>query len=67
MNVRKYDLLAIIALSTLLLSVPTLAQPAPWYLWKSTLNGKTTCQQTMQGAWVKVDGPFKDARCTKRA
>lgn len=42
----------------------SVAQPAPWYLWASKLNGKTTCQQTSPGnGWKRVDGPFRDARC----
>ncbi len=43
----------------------TFAAPAPWYKWRSKLNGKETCAQTLQGEWEKVSGPYKDARCLK--
>jgi hypothetical protein len=41
------------------------AQPAPWYLWKSKLNGKTFCGQTSPGdGWEQAGGPFKKSNCT---
>jgi hypothetical protein len=45
------------------------AAPAPWYKWRSKLSGAVVCEQVMNGddGWVKIDGPFKDAHCTKRA
>jgi hypothetical protein len=44
------------------------ARPAPWYLWQCRLDGKTVCFQTSPGeGWVRVDGPFSDARCGKPA
>lgn len=33
--------------------------PAPWWQWKSGLDGRIVCAQTMQGNWTKVGGPFK--------
>lgn len=55
-------------LAGLLLSITVFAQPAPWYMWKSKLNGKTFCAQTSPGeGWERVGGPFKDARCEKPA
>ncbi len=46
--------------------VAAIAQPAPWYKWKSKLNGKITCTQTSPGSgWEKDSGPYKDARCEK--
>lgn len=45
-------------------SAIAIAQPAPWYKWKSKLNGKITCTQTSPGdGWTKDSGPYKDARC----
>lgn len=41
-----------------------LAAPAPWYKWRSKLNGTVICTQVMQGAWEKFEGPFRDAQCT---
>jgi len=42
------------------------AQPAPWYKWKSKVNGKVVCLQTSPGeGWDKLDGPYKDGKCEK--
>ncbi len=43
------------------------AIPAPWYQWRSKLNGEEVCAQTMPSdGWEKARGPFKDASCLKR-
>jgi hypothetical protein len=34
-------------------------QAAPWWQWKSGLDGRIVCAQTMTGNWTKVGGPFK--------
>ncbi|MEC5385174.1 hypothetical protein VVD49_05530 [Uliginosibacterium sp. H3] len=44
------------------------AAPAPWYQWKSKLNGKIACMQTSPGdGWERDGGPkaqaYPDARC----
>jgi hypothetical protein len=53
---------------SLLFAGSLLAQPAPWYQWRSKLNGKIFCNQTSPGeGWERVSGPFKDARCEKPA
>jgi hypothetical protein len=55
-----------LALLAAIASTLVLAQPAPWYSWKSKLNGKTTCKQTSPGeGWVRDGGPFKDGNCKK--
>lgn len=56
-----------IAAGILLLALTSsFAQPAPWYNWKSKLNGRIFCAQTSPGeGWVKDSGPYKDARCEK--
>ena len=42
--------------------------PAPWYKFRSKVDGKTYCLQTKPGpGWERVDGPFKDSHCTIRA
>ena len=42
------------------------AQPAPWYKWRSNLNGREFCFQTSPGpGWTRVSGPYKDARCER--
>jgi len=43
-----------------------LAAPAPWFQWRSKLNGALACSQTPLGAgWEKFAGPYRDARCEK--
>jgi hypothetical protein len=40
------------------------AEPAPWYLWDSALDGKTQCAQFSPGkSWTKIDGSFKNSSC----
>lgn len=54
---------AVLALAGLLLASTAPAAPAPWYLWRSRLNGETVCAKVLAGAWDKVAGPFTDSRC----
>jgi len=55
-----------LAIAALLCATFAIAQPAPWYQWKSKLNGKLTCTQTSPGdGWIMDSGPYKDARCEK--
>jgi hypothetical protein len=43
-----------------------LAGPAPWFQWRSKLNGAIACSQTPLGpGWEKSAGPYRDARCEK--
>ena len=43
-----------------------LAGPAPWFQWRSKLDGKLVCSQTPLGAgWEKATGPYRDSHCTK--
>lgn len=42
------------------------AAPAPWFKWRSKLDGKLVCSQTPLGAgWEKAAGPFADSHCAK--
>jgi len=51
----------------LLLAVAAYAKPAPWYKWISKGDGQSVCAQTSPGpGWQMEDGPYWDARCTKR-
>jgi hypothetical protein len=57
----------LISLVALLACSAALAAPAPWYLWKSTADGKTFCSQTPPGAgWVRFKGPYDNGRCVQR-
>jgi hypothetical protein len=49
-----------------LLSMPAGAGPAPWYKWRSRLDGALACSQTPLGpGWDKVAGSYKDSRCER--
>jgi hypothetical protein len=42
------------------------AAPAPWWKWRSKIDGQLICSQTPLGqGWEKAYGPFRDARCEK--
>lgn len=44
-----------------------LAGPAPWYQWRSKVDGKLVCSQTPLGpGWEKASGPYKDSHCEKK-
>lgn len=45
-----------------------LAGPAPWYKWRSKINGKQFCAQTSLGhGWERASGPYQDSHCAKLA
>ncbi|RZI39966.1 hypothetical protein EGT07_26060 [Herbaspirillum sp. HC18] len=53
-----------IGLFVAVFTLDVLAGPAPWYLWKSKIDGNAVCAQTSPGdGWRKAAGPFKDAHC----
>jgi hypothetical protein len=42
------------------------AEPAPWFKWRSKLDGSLACSQTPLGpGWDKVAGAYRDSRCEK--
>jgi hypothetical protein len=44
-----------------------LAEPAPWYQWRSKVDGKLACSQTPLGpGWETASGPYRDSHCEKR-
>ena len=62
--------LPLLVAATLLacISVAAVAGPAPWFKWRSKVDGKQFCSQTPLGqGWEKASGPFKDSHCTKLA
>jgi hypothetical protein len=43
------------------------AGPAPWYQWRSKLDGQLACSQTPLGSgWEKASGPYRDSHCEKK-
>jgi hypothetical protein len=58
----------ILAMTILSVTTATYAQSAPYYWWKSKIDGKRYCLQTSPGdGWARDSGPFKDARCSTPA
>ncbi len=56
---------AALAALALLCGAPQ-AAPAPWYQWRSKIDGHLSCSQTPLGpGWVRDSGPYKDSRCEK--
>lgn len=44
------------------------AGPAPWYQWRSKVDGTLSCAQSTLGfGWELASGPYKDSRCEKPA
>lgn len=44
------------------------AAPAPWYKWRSKVDGTLSCAQSTLGfGWELASGPYKDSRCEKPA
>ncbi|CAM3130274.1 hypothetical protein [Janthinobacterium lividum] len=44
------------------------AGPAPWYKWRSKIDGTLSCAQSTLGfGWELASGPYKDSRCEKPA
>ncbi|MYN44705.1 hypothetical protein GTP23_06395 [Pseudoduganella sp. FT93W] len=63
---RHIKPLSTLCLLWLLLAASVQAGPAPWYLWRSKIDGQLACSQTPLGpGWVQDAGPFKDSRCEK--
>lgn len=55
-----------IGLAALLACATLAAEPAPWFKWRSKVDGKQFCAQTSLGpGWEKAAGPYKDSRCEK--
>jgi len=45
-----------------------LARPAPWFKWRSKVDGALVCAQSPLGAgWEKAFGPYQDSHCAKRS
>ena len=48
-------------------SSAALAAPAPWYWWRSKIDGARTCAQVSPGeGWERDSGPFDGPGCQPR-
>jgi len=55
------------ALAGLALAGAALAAPAPWYWWRSKIDGHRLCAQVSPGAgWERDSGPFEGPLCQPR-
>jgi hypothetical protein len=58
---------SLLGLVLALASVWSSAEPAPWFKWRSKLDGTLACSQTPLGpGWDRVAGAYRDSRCEKR-
>lgn len=57
----------LLSLACLCLAGLSQAAPAPWYEWRSKVDGREACAQASPGeGWTRVGGPFIDAACRRR-
>lgn len=50
----------------LLIAASATAGPAPWYQWRSKVDGRLVCAQTPLGkGWEQASGPYRDSHCEK--
>jgi len=50
----------------LLVAATATAGPAPWYQWRSKVDGRLVCSQTALGkGWEQASGPYRDSHCEK--
>jgi hypothetical protein len=62
---KVFPACAIGALLALASALPH-AEPAPWYKWRSKVDGALVCAQTALGpGWEKAAGPYRDSHCEK--
>lgn len=55
-----------LGLVCLLWAQAALADPAPWYQWRSKVDGKVFCAQTSPGeGWERLAQAYRDARCER--
>ena len=66
-NPRRAVRLALAGALLAMFGTGAIADPAPWYYWRSIYTNAHVCAQFSPGdAWVKDGGPYKDARCASR-
>jgi hypothetical protein len=58
-------LFRLLAATLLVLSTSQLAaEPAPYWQWRSKVDGRFVCSQTPLGpGWDKAAGPYQDSHC----
>lgn len=62
----RRPLAAALVAAVLLASAALDAAPAPWFKWRSKIDGATTCSQWPLGpGWERAGGPYRDSRCEK--
>ncbi|MGP1629385.1 MAG: hypothetical protein ACTS5V_05545 [Giesbergeria sp.] len=57
----------LLALPALLLVLQALAAPAPWYYWRSKVDGVRICAQISPGpGWDRDGGPYEGPGCAPK-
>ena len=58
---------ALALLAALLAPITASAAPAPWYYWRSTIDGARVCAQTTPGpGWLRDSAPHDGPGCQAR-
>ena len=56
-----------LAIALAMLAPPTLAAPAPWYYWRSKVDGVRLCAQTSPGhGWERDSAAYEGPGCQAR-
>lgn len=64
---RRFPLARALALLALVAWGAAQAAPAPWYWWRSKIDGARTCAQVSPGdGWERDSGPFDGPGCQPR-
>ena len=57
----------LLSITGLALLAAAQAAPAPWYYWRSKVDGHRICAQTSPGpGWTQDSGPYAGANCLPR-
>ena len=64
---RSPAALLVLAAWLLWLALPLHAAPAPWYYWRSKVDGARVCAQTSPGpGWERDSPPYEEPGCQLR-
>lgn len=59
--------LGLVLILVLTLASAVSAMPAPWYWWRSQIDGARVCRQTSPGSgWVRDSAAFEAPKCQGR-
>ena len=64
---RKNFVSVLTLVAAALFALPALAAPAPWFYWRSKVDGVRICAQTSPGiGWEEDGGPYEGPQCSTK-